>query len=205
MLAYLFGTCREVEHNLYACQCESIAWRNGCPDVLADFDSELHSVGSTEYLTCWRNQYGLTSVVYLCWTKVACRCKPTLFVELCIVRQIGLWHDTDDFSVLNHGSTVEQQWTDAHRNADNGNDVELTCEVEQHHHSVLRIVEQQLLAEQVLTRIARDTELWEDDYLNPLPFSYHNLLFNSFKIKLSVCNPYFRYCRSHFDKSVFHS
>ena len=205
MLADLFGACREVEHNLHTCQCECVAGRNGCPDVLAYLYSELNSVGSTEYLACRCNQHGLPGVVYLCRTKVARRCKPPLFVELCIVRKVGLWYYSDYLSVLYHCCTVEQQRTHTHRNADNGNDVELTGKVEQHHHSVLRVVEQQLLSEQVLACIACNAELREDDYLNPLPFCSYYLLFNSVKIELSVGYPYLRNCRSHFDKSVFHS
>ena len=92
----------------------------------------------------------------LLFAQVLCRGKPTLLIELAIVRQIGLWHDTKNLSSLDNHTTVEQEIARYDRRSHDSDDVELASEIEQHHDALFRSLQQDLLAEEILTGVACD-------------------------------------------------
>ena len=137
--------------------------------------------------------------------QVLSRCKPALLVKLAVVGQVNLWHNAQQLSTLQHSCTVVQQTVDYHRQTNNHDDVELAGEIKQFYHTILGMIQQELLFKQILTRIARDAKLGEHHHLNTtiLGLSYQAL--NLLHIILYI---------GHFDrghsscyvyKSVFHS
>ena len=89
--------------------------------------------------------------------------------------------------------------------ADDTDDIEFACEVEQYYESFLGLVNQQLLLEQVLTGIARQAKLWKNNNLNALPFGLSDEAFHLSYIILDIGHLDGWHSRGHFDKSVFHS
>ena len=79
----------------------------------------------------------MSGVANLAIAQVLRRGKPALLVELAVVRQISLWHDAQDLTVLNHDTAIQQQVAYHYRSTDNRDDVELSGEIEQHHHCLL--------------------------------------------------------------------
>ena len=150
-----------VENNLCASHREVVAGRNGCPDVLANLHAKLHLVRRLEDNGLGRQQHGRAGEVDLRRIEVLGRGKPALLIELVVVGQIGLGHDTQNGATLDDCSTVEQQTTRLYGQAHHADDIQLARELQQSQEAFLGLVQQQLLLEQILTGIARQRELRE--------------------------------------------
>ena len=80
----------------------------------------------------------------------------------------------------------------------------MTGEVEQLQQGVLGRIEQQLLAEEVLTGVAREAQLGEGDDLHALPLSLNDERLNLFEVLHAVGHLHGGHGTGHFDESVFH-
>ena len=114
-----------------------------------------------EELGLGRQAYGSARKIDFGGIKVLRGGKPALLVELVIVGQIGLGHNTQQRAILDNGSTVEQQATSLYGQTNHTDNIKLTGEVEQHEQSLFSLVQQQLFLKQILTGIARERELWK--------------------------------------------
>ena len=100
--------------------------------------------------------------------------------------------------------TIIEQTIDRYGQSYDRDDIELAGEVEQQHQPLLRFVEQQLLAEQILTGIACDAQLREHDYLDAFALSLGNETFYLLDIVFHISNFHNRHSGSHLNQSVFH-
>ena len=133
------------------------------------------------------------------------RGEPPLLVELAVVGQVSLCHNAQQRTALYDSSTVVEQRADLHGQSDDSNHVELAGEVEQLHQSLLSLVDKQLLVEEILTGIARQTEFWEHHHLDALPFGLGNQTFHLSHIIVYIGHLDNGDGGGHFQESVFHS
>ena len=138
------------------------------------------------------------------FTEILSRCKPPLLIELTVVRQVGLWHDAQYLSLLNDDCTVEQQIASHDRSAHDGDDIEFAGEIEQHHHALFRCLQQDLLAEKVLTGISRERKFRESNHLHTLALSQDNLFLYLLSIEDDISHTYCWDCTCHLHKAIFH-
>ena len=141
VLADEFIAGREVQDDVRTSHRQIVAGRNGCPDVLADFDAKL-DVTHLEELGFGRQTDWCASQIDIGIVQVLRRGKPTFLVELVVVRQIGLRHDTQQCTALDDGSTIEQQATSLDGQPYHADNIQLTGEVQQLKQSTLGLVEQ---------------------------------------------------------------
>ena len=121
----------EVQDDVGTGQSQTVAGRDGSPHVLTDLTPELHTVGGDEDLRFGSHMHRTASEIDIRRIQVLGRGKPTFLVELTVVRQIGLRHDTEQCTTLDDGGTVVEQAVDHHRQSEHRDDVELAGEVEQ--------------------------------------------------------------------------
>ena len=130
--------------------------------------------------------------------------KPPLLVELIVIGQKRLGHDTEHVTLLDNYGTVEQHSASLQRHADNGDDVKVAAEIHKRVQGFLGSVEQQTAAEEVLAGVTRKAKFREAHNLHSpiLCLCYQTLRFS--KVIRHVGHPYTGHCRRHIDKSVFH-
>ena len=203
MLANELIAGREVQDDVCTCHRQVVAGWNGCPDVLADLDAKL-DVTHLEELGFGRQTDRGASQIDISVVQVLRRSKPAFLVELVVVRQIGLRDHAQQRTTLDDGSTVEQQTTRLNRQAHHTDDIQLTSEVQQLEQSTLSLVEQQLLLEQVLTRITCQRQFREAHQLYAIAIGHSNEFLDFLYVVLHIGYAYGRYGCSHLDKSVFH-
>ena len=97
---------REVEDDIGSCQGQIVAGRNGCPNILADLDTELHAITRHKQLGFGTDMDGAACKEDICRIQVLGRGKPTLLIELTVVGQIGLGDDTHDATTLNDDCAI---------------------------------------------------------------------------------------------------
>ena len=204
VLAYQLVGGREVQDDVGTGQGQVVARRQRCPHVFANLDAEAGTVAGAEHLRLSRHTHRTASQIDLLGLQVGGRGKPALLVELVVVGQVGLGHQSQQAPMLHHGGTVVEQRADAHGQAHHHDDVELAGEVEQHQQALLGLVEQQLLAEQVLTAVARERQLGEDDDLGALALGLCNLTLYLLNVVFHVSHANTWYGSGHFYQSVFH-
>jgi len=106
VLADEFISGREVEDNLCSTECKLAAWWDRSPNVFAELYTET-ALASLEYHVT-AHWHSLGTEVNLCVRHCECRSKPALLVELLIVREEGLRHNTENLAALDyHGTVVE--------------------------------------------------------------------------------------------------
>ena len=110
----------------------------------------------------------MTCIAYVALQQVLRRGKPSFLIKLAVVGQICLGHNAQYLPLLYHYSAVEQQVACHYGCSYNGDDVELACKVEQHHYALLCHLQEEVLAEEVLTTVTCDRKLWEDDDFHTL-------------------------------------
>ena len=137
MLSDEFIACREVEDEVGTSQCQLVARRSRSPYILAYLYAKLHAVIGAENLHIRSQLHLVSGIADLAVAQILGRGKPALLIELTVVREIGLRHDAQDLSVLDHDTAIQQQIASHYRSADNGDDVEFAGEIEQHHHRLL--------------------------------------------------------------------
>ena len=133
------------------------------------------------------------------------RGEPALLVELAVVWQIGLRHDAEQRTALDDGGAVVEQAVDNDGQAHHRHDIELAGEVEQQHHALLGTVDEGLLAEQILTRVARQAQFGQHHDLHAAAFGLGYQALYLLHIILYVGHLHSRHGCGHFYKSVFHS
>ena len=205
VLANQFVAGRKIEDDIGTCQRKVIAGRRGGPDIFANFDTKPYAIASDKNLRREGEVNLIAGKAQFGSAQVLNRSKPTLLVELVVVGQILLGNDAQNLALLDDGGTVEQQITNSDGQTHDGDDVKLTCEVEQHEHGTLCGFEQEVLPKQVLTCIASKGQFGENNNLHPLPFGQYNLLFYLLDIVFAICHLYRGNCRSDFYKSVVHN
>ena len=131
--------------------------------------------------------------------EVGSRSKPALLVELTIIGQISLGNNTQDGATLHDNGTIIKQWTDAHRHTYHTDDIQLAGEVEQLNDSLLGLLEQQLLTEQILTSVTRDRQLREHDDLSTFSLSLGNEVLYLLNVIVHIGYAHTWYGSSHFD------
>ena len=193
-----------VEDNLGTSHRQVVAWRNRCPDILADFHAELHAVGCLKQLRFGRQTDGRAGQIDVSRIQVLRRSKPALLVELVVVGQISLGDDAQNAAALDDCGAVEQESASLNRQSDNANDVEFAGKLQQHEQPFFRFRQQQLLLEQVLTRVTRNAQFRETHNLNMLAVSKRNELFNLLDVVFHVSHANSGNGSSHFDESVLH-
>ena len=142
---------REVEDDVGTCHRQIVARRNRCPHVLADLYAKLHAVSRHEEFRICTDRDDPACKIELRRIQILSRGKPALFIELCIVGQVSLWHQAQQCTALDNGCTVIEQAVDDNWQAHDGNDVQFTRKIEQSQDSRLGMIQQELLLEQVLT------------------------------------------------------
>ena len=194
----------EIEDDVGPGQGKMVARRCRCPHVLTDLDAKGHAVHRTEEL--WQGGDGdrMARIVERAGTQILSRSKPALLVELTVIGQVGLRHNTEHMAFLNDDGTIEQQITDGHGGSDDGDDVELVGELKEFHDRHLGSIEQHMLAEEILTSVASEAKLREDDDLHALPFGLRDEVLDVLDVFIAVGDTDKRHCRSHLDISVFH-
>ena len=205
MLTNQFVAGREVEDDICTREGEIIAGRNRCPHILADLHTELHTTaGDEEFGLC---THGETAACKEEGRRIQIlgRGKPTLLVELGIVGQIGLGDDTQQLSTLDHSGTVIQQTIDDHRQTYDRDDIEFTCEIKQCDDGALGTIQQELLLEEILARVSRDTEFREDDHLHPTTFGLGDDTLYLLDVVIHISHLHGGNGSGHFYKSVFHN
>ena len=106
--------------------------------------------------------------------------------------------------MLDHDATVEQQVACHYWCAHDADDVEFSGEIEQHHDGLLRCLQEHLLAEQVLTGITCDGQLWESDDLHAPALCLGYLVFYLLGIEDDIAHLDGRDGTRHLNKSVLH-
>ena len=132
------------------------------------------------------------------------RGKPAFLVELIIVGQIGLGHHAEYAAALYHSGTVQQQPACLHGQTYHTDDVQLTGKLQQAYQPFLGLVQQQLLLEQVLTGVARQTEFRKTDYLHLLAVGQRNQFFHLLNVVLNVSHFHGGHSSRHVYKTIFH-
>ena len=204
MLAQKLIGSREVEHDVGTRQGQVVAGRCRGPHVLTNLHTKHGAIGRAEELGGGSQRHHVARIAYGHLAQVLQRGKPALLIKLIVIGEIGLGNNAQDLAFLKHNTTVEQQAARHDGGAHNADDVQLAREVEQGHHAVLGSVEQQLLAKEVLTRIARDAQLWKHDDFHAAPFSLGYDYFHLLCVLNTIGNLHRRHSRGHFDKSVLH-
>ena len=205
MLTYELVGGRQIEDDISTSQGQLIAGWQRCPHILAYFDAEADTVAGAEKLRLTRHGDRAARQINLLFLQVGAAGKPALLVKLIIIGQEGLGHETEDNPMLHHCGTVVEFGANAHRNAHDGDNVELAGEVEQHEQALLGLVQEQLLTEKILTAVACNRQFREDDDLGTLALSLGNEALYLLHIIFYVGHAHTRYCSSHLDKTVFHS
>ena len=205
VLTYELVGGRQVEDDISTSQGQLIAGRQRCPHILAYFDAEADTVAGAEELRLTRHGDRAARQVNLLLLQVGAAGKPAFLVELIIIGQEGLGHKTEDNPMLYHGGTVVELGANAHGNAHDGDNVQLAGEVEQHEQALLGLVQEQVLTEKVLTAVACNRQLREDNDLGTFALGLGNEALYLLYIIIYVGHAHTRYCSSHLDKTVFHS
>ena len=130
--------------------------------------------------------------------------EPTLLVELLVVRQESLRHKTEYFASLHDCSTIEQGSTIGYRQTNNADDVEASRSVHQVDERHLCLVEQELLSEEVATRVCSKREFGQAYDFYTFTFCLNDERLYLLDVVLAVCNLHRRNGRRNFDKSVIH-
>ncbi|CUP32778.1 Uncharacterised protein [Segatella copri] len=86
-----------------------------------------------------RRQFHLMSgITDFAISQVLSRSKPAFLIKLAVVWKICLRYNTENLSMLDNDTTIEQQVARYHRRTHDRDDIEFACEIEQHHHCLLR-------------------------------------------------------------------
>ena len=204
VLAYQLIAGRTVQDNVGTGHRQVVAGGNGSPYVLADFYSKLHTVAGIEELGFCRHADLTTCQIDGRGVQVLGRGEPALLVELVVVRQIGLGHHAQNGSALQHDGTVQQQAVNLYGHAYHADDVQLAGEVHQVYQALLGLRQEQLFLKQVLTAVARHTQLREAYHLYTLTLGQRYQSLYLLDVIVNVGNLYGRYCCCHFYQSVLH-
>lgn len=187
------------------CHRQQIAGRNGQPHVFTYLDAELHAVSGLEQLGLGTQPDGGACQIDLRRIQVLGRGKPAFLVELVIVGQIGLGNHTEYAAPLHHNGTVQQQSSCLHGQSYHTDDVQLAGKLQQAYQSLLGLVQQQLLLEQVLTGVARQTEFRKTNNLHLLAVSQGDQFLHLLDVVLNVCYFHGGHSSRHFYKTIFHT
>jgi hypothetical protein len=131
---------REIQDDISSGKGEVITWRYGSPHILADLDTKLHTIacGEEYWLRAYMNR--TTSKVYVSRIKILGRSKPTLLVELPIVRKICLWYDAKNLTTLDDYCAIVEQAVNKNRSSNDKDSIELTGKIEKLQDTLFRLV-----------------------------------------------------------------
>ena len=132
------------------------------------------------------------------------RSEPAPFVEFFIVREIGFRHKAEEFSSLDDGGAVEQHAVTRHGDANEGDEGEVTTELDESQECGLSLFKEQLLSEKVLTGVACQTEFRETEHFHALSFGAHHHVLDGFGVGGGVCEMHGGDTCCHFDVTVLH-
>ena len=204
VLAYQFVAGRTVEDNVGAGHRQPVAGRDGCPHVLTNLYAKLDAVAGLVDRRLGCQIDGGTGQINLHGVEILCGSKPALLVELIVIGQIGLCHQSQQCTPLNDGGTVEQQSLGLHGQSHDADDIQGTREVQEAHQTLLSLDQQQLFLKQVLTTVARQAQLREAYHLNILTVGKGDELFHLLYVILNVSYFHGRHCCCHLHESVSH-
>ena len=97
---------REIKDDIRTSQCQIIAGGNGRPYIFTNLHAELHTIAGDEHLRFSTHVDTAASKIDIRWIQILGRGKPTFLIELCIVWQICLRHNTKDGSTLKYYCTI---------------------------------------------------------------------------------------------------
>ena len=202
MLADAVVVGAQVQHQFRTLQSEVAAGRYRGPKIFADLHTEGVSTRAEELTTSDRRS--MSGKIDRHVGQVEARSEPSLFVELLIVGQVALGHQSEESSFESNGGAVVESTPVLHRNAHHRNDIELTCSLQQLHISQFGGFQQGFLEEKVLTRVGCHRQFREADHLHTLFTSRIDLRQNLFDVVFAVGHLHSRYGGRHFHISVIH-
>ena len=138
MFSYEFVASRKVEDQICSSQRQFIARRSRSPYIFTDFHTKLYTVERLEYLNIRRQFYLMSCITDFAISQVLSRGKPAFLIKLAVVWKISLRYNTENLPMLDNNTTIEQQVARYHRRTYDRDDIEFACEIEQHHHRLLR-------------------------------------------------------------------
>jgi hypothetical protein len=109
--------------------------------------------------------------------------------------------DQDEFLTLFRDTEMRED----DRQTYDRDDIEFTCEIKQCDDGALGTIQQELLLEEILARVSRDTEFREDDHLHPTTFGLGDDTLYLLDVVIHISHLHGGNGSGHFYKSVFHN